>query len=77
MENSHKPVIRVKHKELERAGNSIYRSVCPVCKKGVLPVRRDINTFELLKEDNCFLCGQPFEYTDLEYLNKGERTKNA
>lgn len=63
--NLQKPPIRVKHSELKRAGDSAYRSVCPVCKNGMLLMRRDLQTLELLKEDICILCGQHFIYEEM------------
>jgi hypothetical protein len=43
----------------------ICRRQCPACQQGVLVGRRDTITLEMLKEDNCLLCGQPVEYKDL------------
>ncbi len=64
--NLNKEPIFVRHADLERADeNSQFRSNCPVCKHGVLFVMRDQQTFELLKNDRCCLCGQPFVYTDI------------
>jgi len=63
--------ISVKHAELERVGdNSIFRSVCPVCKEGMLMVRRDSKTFKLMPEDNCILCGQEVFYADIDELRE-------
>ncbi len=63
--NANKEPIEVKHADLERSGESAYRSVCPSCKAGYLLVKRDQTTFEILSEDNCILCGQQFVYMDL------------
>jgi hypothetical protein len=64
--NKEKEPIEVKHNDLERVSeNSGFRSICPVCEKGTLPVKRDPETFALLSEDNCLLCGQRFIYTDM------------
>ena len=75
--NTHKPVINIRHKELKRIGSSIYRSICPLCKVGCLPILiyRDSDSFKLLRDDVCILCGQHFYYTDLEYL--GEKIKET
>ncbi len=63
--------IEIKHADLERVnGNSMFRSVCPVCKEGTLLVGRDQKTFKLIAEDNCILCGQHFVYTDIDELRK-------
>lgn len=35
---------------------------CPVCNLGALLGRRNNETFEFLKEDNCILCAQRFVY---------------
>ena len=60
--NIGKPSIRVRHEKLKRVGESRFSSECPACHHGILPVRRDQGTFELLKEDRCLLCGQAFVY---------------
>jgi uncharacterized protein (DUF983 family) len=60
------PPIEVKHKKLNRIGNSQFRSVCPCCNEGVLLFKRDYETLNLKKEDNCISCGRRFLYTDIE-----------
>ena len=66
--NIYKPVMRVKHQELKRiSDDSMFKSVCPECKEGILFVRRDQNTSKLLKGDMCCLCGQRVEYIDFQY----------
>ena len=61
--NINKPVLRVSHKSLERAyGSSQYRSMCPVCKEGVLLLHRNNTTFRLERADYCILCGQRVYY---------------
>lgn len=64
--------MRVRHADLERSGDSAYRSKCPVCKEGVLLVMRDPETLTLVRYDFCALCGQPFEYLDIDELNQRE-----
>jgi len=66
--NISRPVLVVSHTKLIRSGDSPYRSVCPVCEKGVLLMKRNDKTFELEKEDNCILCGQRVLYDDLDFL---------
>jgi len=67
--NVTKPAITVKHSELKQVSpNSSYRSFCPVCKDGVLPVSRDQETLELLALDRCLLCGQEIIYSDVKDL---------
>ena len=54
----------------------ISRRLCPVCEEGVLLGRRDDETLEMLKTDNCILCGQSFVYNDLgiyAMFEKGEK----
>ena len=63
--NIHKPTMEVRHSELGRSDASVYRSVCPACEHGVLPVQRDTDTMELMAEDRCLLCGQRFTYSDI------------
>lgn len=61
--------IKVKHSELERASeNSRYKSNCPSCPDGVLPVRRHTLTYELEEMDFCLGCGQAFIYEDIEQV---------
>ena len=67
--NLHQPSVIVEHKNLERySDNSIFKSICPKCKVGVLLVSRDTVTFELLDHDRCLLCGQLYIYSDINYL---------
>lgn len=69
--NKDKPVMQVRHADLTRSsGNSPYRSVCPVCTLGTLLVCRDQRTGELRADDWCILCGQRFEYTDIDDLRR-------
>ena len=70
--NIDKPPIHVRHTDLVRASDSRFRSDCPVCKAGALPVRRDQKTLELIAEDYCLLCGQGFIYDDIDGLIKGK-----
>lgn len=66
--NLNKPVIHIKHQDLQRDSDSPFRSTCPICKKGVLLVRRDQCTLKLIGEDRCILCGQAFIYDDIATL---------
>jgi hypothetical protein len=69
--------IRVVHAELERADeDSAYRSVCPVCKTGLLLIHRDKETFKLVRSDICIQCGQGFYYTD-DKINGEEFTEKV
>ena len=72
--NYNEPRRVVKHADLERVSpESIFRSGCPHCKIGILLVGRHARTFELLAEDRCILCGQLFEYSDIEEMRQKER----
>lgn len=69
--NVGKAVIKVNHQDLQRADSeSLYRSFCPKCRKGLLMVRRDLKSGELLEDDYCLLCGQHFFYKDFAKLKK-------
>ena len=69
--NIKKKPIHVQHKELERYDESSdYRSLCPVCKTGILLVRRDQITCQLIEQDHCLLCGQAFIYDDIDEFKK-------
>ena len=63
--------IEVKHSDLERTDESIYRSSCPVCKEGILLVGRD-DDFKLSELDICVACGQYVIYTDIQTLREYE-----
>lgn len=59
------PTEDVTHAALTRTcGDTAYRSNCPHCIVGVLPVRREQETLQLLDFDRCTWCGQVFRYTD-------------
>jgi hypothetical protein len=69
--NINKDPIVVVHADLERSTDgSIFRSVCPICKEGLLMVSRDQSTLKLVAEDNCILCGQMVVYSDIDNLRK-------
>ncbi|MBA7647726.1 hypothetical protein ES703_55505 [subsurface metagenome] len=68
MENIDKPVIKVRHSDLERIFGSRYRSSCPICDEGILLVERHPETLEIEPMDNCITCGQRFEYIDYKTL---------
>lgn len=68
--NIDNPVKKIRHQDLARSGDSPYKSQCPECFQGLLLVRRNRETLQLESLDNCILCGQMFEYTDIEELRK-------
>lgn len=57
------PIKSVKHADLERWGDSAYKSCCPEC-GGLLFVRRNQKTLRLERHDRCVRCAQRFVYTD-------------
>lgn len=60
--NIDKLVLRVYHKDLERADDGFFKSKCPVCKDGILLIRR--SGVHLSRYDSCILCGQNIIYQD-------------
>jgi hypothetical protein len=75
--NQDRPCLPVKHANLERYGDSAYRSVCPVCKIGVLLVMRHPITLTLLEKDRCTHCCQLFEYLDIRDLRRQEAANES
>jgi hypothetical protein len=71
--NINKPCIPVKHSDLTRVGGSHYKSICPTCKEGFLLIYRNWDDFTLERLDRCILCGQQYEYLDIEDLRNAER----
>ena len=69
--NLNEPIIEIKHADLERYGDYMYRSVCPKC-GGLLLVGRDSDTFVLQEYDRCVLCGQQYRYLDITEMRKKE-----
>jgi hypothetical protein len=64
-QNLNQPPLHVRHSELKRVSEeSVFRSECPVCKRGYLLVLRDQKTFQLSRYDTCTFCGQPVIYSD-------------
>lgn len=65
--NADKPAIKVQHADLEARGSKTqYARVCPTCKEGTLLMHRNPTTLMLAPDDYCILCGQSYEYTDIE-----------
>lgn len=60
--------ITVKHSGLKRFGDGGYKSVCPVCRQGVLLIYRDPETMRLMRKDRCSHCAQVVVYSD-EVIN--------
>lgn len=59
------PLQDITHTDLKRFSDSSYKSECPVCPDGILPVVRSPNAdFTLFRFDVCVGCGQQFRYTD-------------
>ncbi len=63
VKNLSRPTVSVLHSGLDRAGDSAYKSKCPVCPDGVLVVSRD-GTMRIVRTDICRACGQTFRYLD-------------
>lgn len=66
--NIDKPVMVVNHGDLERLGgdDTHQKSVCPECKHGILVMMRDPITFKFRNFDSCTLCGQQYQYADVQ-----------
>ncbi len=68
--NINNPIKIIKYMNLKRYSNeSIYKSICPECEEGILFMQRDVNTFKIIDQDRCTLCGQSFRYEDIELFN--------
>lgn len=65
--NASEPVLEVRYFDLESKGDGMAK-VCPVCVEGTLTVARSRETFGVLEEDMCLLCGQRVVYLDIEEL---------
>jgi hypothetical protein len=78
--NLDNPIVQVRHSELTRADDGVFKSECPVCNRGLLLVRRG-EDLKLSRYDRCVSCGQSFCYTDesiagqalepIEFVEKG------
>ena len=68
--NFNAPILEIPHLELNRYGDSCYKSCCPVCKDGILLVGRDFKTLELEEFDRCISCGQRIKYLDIQQMRK-------
>ncbi len=67
--NLHNPPEHVNFYELLPYSGS-FKSLCPFCDKGLLPVSRNQESGELLPADRCLLCGQLVIYDDFELMKK-------
>jgi hypothetical protein len=74
-ENAETLAMMVRHASLKRYGDGGYKSVCPVCKEGILFVRRHPETLRLLATDRCSFCAQLFIYADT-WINGEEVVKS-
>ena len=73
--NINEPAYHIAHKDLERYDDrSAFRSVCPVCEKGILLVRRDASTMQLEEDDYCTHCAQHIIYSDIDELRENDPT---
>lgn len=64
--NLDKLPVLVKHQELKRIGDSVFKSQCPKCEHGMLMMEREFDTYKLKNMDRCLLCGQRFVYYDID-----------
>lgn len=76
--NIGKPIMQVNHFELNPLDDRPNRwmSECPLC-GGVLTVTRDSKTYEIQPYDLCRLCGQRFEYLDVEDMRRKDGGSSA
>lgn len=72
-QNIGKAPIKVYHSDLKRDSDSLYRSKCPSCPKGILLVQRNQKTLDLEATDCCIACGQIFIYQDIRTLRRRDR----
>ena len=67
--NIRQAIMPIKYSDLERVQEGFYKSKCPVCHEGVLPLSRDLsNKGKIIEHDTCLLCGQRFRYIDFETI---------
>jgi hypothetical protein len=72
--NLQEPILEIPHCELERYGDSKFKSVCPKCKRGLLGVHRSNQPpYKLQEHDHCMLCGQRVRYLDINLLRAKEK----
>ena len=66
LKNLERKILRVSHARLQRLNknDSVFKSRCPACPKGILLVRRHQETFDIINIDACVACGQRVVYTD-------------
>lgn len=73
--NLKNPILEVNHKDLPKIADKLYARPCPICKKGILFVGRNNETFILEEYDNCVLCGQRVRYLDIQEMREREGLK--
>lgn len=69
-DNLDKPLLFVYYADLTEAVVGQLRRECPVCACGILLLRRDEATLEILPDDICTLCGQRVRFLDHELIGK-------
>lgn len=73
LKNAKAKTLEVRHSELKPwSDDSAYKGECPACEEGILLVRRDGDTLELLEYDRCIVCAQSVRYLDIDKLRKRE-----
>lgn len=63
-DNRSEPVLVLLHSSIRRFDDGAFKSECPVCEGGILPVHRHHKTYAVSALDSCGLCGQRVVYVD-------------
>lgn len=63
-DNRRSSVLSLFHSALQRFGDGVFKSKCPVCDDGVLLVKRDRASLAVTPFDHCVSCGQKVNYLD-------------
>ncbi len=66
LQNFDCPPIHTRHEKLLAAGQGLARE-CPLC-GGIITLRRDVETLQLLDYDRCLLCGQLYIFDDADQI---------
>ena len=65
--NTYHDAVKLKHRQMKRVGDYWLYSRCEFCGNGLFLGRRD-SLHILLPHDDCTMCGQRIQYTDIEYM---------
>lgn len=69
-DNVAKPLLYVYYADLAETVEGQLRRECPVCALGILLLRRDEVTLEILPDDICTMCGQRVRFPDYHLIGK-------